>query len=555
MGRVREHLAESLVAFRDVFSNPSLRRLQLAYTGSEVGYWASGIALAVLAFESGGAAAIGLLLVIRFLPSALAAPFLSILGDRHDRARVMLSADLVRAVAMALAAVAAFADAPLGVIYALAGVVAVTSTAFRPAQAAILPSLASTPAELTAANVASSTIESVTSFVGPALGGVLLAATDAGVVFAITAGTFLWSALLISRLQTGETARPEERPEESILRTASAGFRAIALDGRVRLLVGLFAAQTFVAGALNVLVVVTALEVLDTGETGVGALNSALGVGGLIGAVGAVALVGRKRLAAAFGAGTLLWGAPIALMAVWTDQAGALVLLGVVGLANTVVDVAGFTLLQRAVADEVLARVFGVLESVLLGTVALGGIVTSLLVEGIGIRAALVAAGVCLPVLVVLTWRWVVQIDAEAPVPERELGLLRGIPFFAALPGATLEQLASSLAPVHVTAGRNVFRQGDHADRFYVIAEGEAGVTVDGQPAQSLAPGGFFGEIALLRDVPRTATVTARTDLELFALERDEFIAAVTGHARSVEVAGAVVASRLGVARPGLGPV
>ncbi len=555
MGRVREHLAESLIAFRDVFSNPSLRRLQLAYTGSEVGHWASGIALAVLAFESGGAAAIGLLLVIRFLPSALAAPFLSILGDRHDRARVMLSADLVRAVAMALAAVAAFADAPLGVIYALAGLVAVTSTAFRPAQAAILPSLAGTPAELTAANVASSTIESVTSFVGPALGGVLLAATDAGVVFAITAGTFLWSALLISQLQTGETARPEERPEESILRTASAGFRAIALDGRVRLLVGLFAAQTFVAGALNVLVVVTALEVLDTGETGVGALNSALGVGGLIGAVGTVALVGRKRLAAAFGAGTLLWGAPIALMAVWTNQAGALVLLGVVGLANTVVDVAGFTLLQRAVADEVLARVFGVLESVLLGTVALGGIVTSLLVEGIGIRAALVAAGVCLPVLVVLTWRWVVQIDAEAPVPERELGLLRGIPFFAALPGATLEQLASSLAPVHVTAGRNVFRQGDHADRFYVIAEGEAGVTVDGQPAQSLAPGGFFGEIALLRDVPRTATVSARTDLELFALERDEFIAAVTGHARSVEVAGAVVASRLGVARPGLGPV
>lgn len=556
MRRVREHLTESLAAFRDVFHNRDLRRLQLAFAGSELGDWGAAIALAVLAFQAHGAAGVGTLLLIRMLPAAVAAPFASILGDRHDRARVMLTADVARAAALAGAAATAFAGAPLGILYALAGVVAVTSTAFRPAQAAILPSLARTPDELTAANVASSTIESVTSFAGPAIGGGVLAATEPGVSFAVAAGTFLWSALLISRLRVTREEKAEQRPAEGVVRTVTAGVRTIALDARVRLLVGLFGAQTLVAGALNVLVVVVALDVLDSGEAGLGALNSALGVGGVLGAVGAVALVGRRRLATAFGAGTVLWGAPIAVLAVADAEPVVLVLLGVVGLANTVVDVAGFTLLQRAVPDEVLARVFGALESVFLGTVALGAVVAAALVEGAGVETALVVTGAFLPVLAVLAWRRLVRLDAEAPGPAPDVvALLRGVPFLAALPGAALEELAGRLTTVRAAAGEAVVRQGEPGDRFYVIAEGEAAVTVDGRPVPPLGPGGFFGEIALLRDVPRTATVTAATELVLYALERDPFIAAVTGHAPSADTAGAVVAARLGAFRPNLGPV
>jgi MFS family permease len=323
----------------------------------------------------------------------------------------------------------------------------------------------------------------------------------------------------------------------------------------VRILVGLFGAQTLVSGALSVLVVVLALDVLDIGETGLGSLNSALGVGGVIGAMAALTLVGRRRLAGVFGLGTALWGLPLALAAAWDSRAGALVLLGAMGLANTMVDVAGFTLLQRAVPDEVLARVFGVLESLFLGTIAVGGLVTSAIVESFGARPALVAAGVLLPVIAAVTWRPLLRIDAEAPAPGAELELLRGVPFLGPLPEVILEGLASSVHTVSFAAGDDVVRQGEYGDRFYVIADGEVDVTIDGDLVQQHGAGGFFGEIALLRDVPRTATVTARTPLRLLALERDEFLAAVTGHAPSVEAAGAVVAARLTRPRVNLGPI
>lgn len=556
VGRIRAQLAESLRAFRGVFHNPSLRRLQLAFAGSEIGDWGAAIALSVIAFQESGAAGVAVLLLIRMLPSAVAAPLTSILGDRHDRALVMLTADLIRAAAMAGAAVVAFTDGPVAVLYTIAGIVAVVATAFRPAQAAILPSLSRTPDELTAANVASSTIESAASFVGPAVGGVVLATAGAGVSFAVAAGTFLWSAALISRIRA-EREQAERAPvDEHVFRTVTAGIRTILLEPTVRLLTGLFAAQTLVSGALNVLVVVIALDLLGTGESGLGALNAALGIGGVIGAAGAITLVGRRRLATAFGVGTVLWGVPIALIAVTERQAPVLVLLGVVGLANTVVDVAGYTLLQRAVPDDVLARVFGALESVFLGTIALGGVLASVLVETVNAETALVVSGLVLPVLVVLTWRPLVRIDAESPAPAAELlALLRGVPFLAPLSPPALEELASSLLPVRVAAGTDVFRQGDAGDRFYVIEAGEALVSIDGAAVRTQGPGDYFGEIALLRDVPRTASITAVTDLSLHALERDEFIAAVTGHARSVEAAGAIVASRLGAFRPGTGPL
>jgi MFS family permease len=539
-----------------MFRNRELRRLQLALTGSQLGDWGAVLALAVVAFQTDGAAGVGLLALVRFVPAAVAAPFTSILGDRHDRARVMLAADTIRAVTMAGSAAVAFAGAPVGVLYGLAGVTAVVSTAFRPAQAAILPSLSRTPDELTAANVASSTIESATSFVGPAIAGVILAVANAGVAFAIAAAAFVWSALLISRLRTDlRDHEPEAVPAESALSTVTAGARAIWSDAKVRLLVSVFGAQTVVAGALNVLIVVIALDLLQTGEKGLGALNAALGVGGIVGAVGTVALVGRRRLAAIFGAGTLLWGAPLALIAVWQDEAGALVLLGLIGLANTIVDVAGFTILQRAVPDEVLARVFGILESVFLGTVALGAAVASAIVEGAGTEWALASFGIFLTVVVALTWRRIVSIDEEARVPERELELLKSVPFLALLPGPALEELALRLAPVRFGAGEVILQEGAPGDRFYVVDAGEVSVTRGGEELARQGPGGFFGEIALLRDVPRTATVTATTDTSLYALERDDFIAAVTGHAPSAEAAGAIVASRLTTRRPGVGPL
>jgi MFS family permease len=538
-------IQESSKAFREVFANPALRRIQLAWAASIFGTWAYGLAVIVYAFEQNGATAVGVVGLVRWSAAAAVSPFAALLGDRYDKRLVMVCSDLARVVLIAGAAVAVYAGSAPVVVYILAALVGVASTAFRPAEAALVPTLARTPEELTAANVTASTIESIGIFGGPAIGGILLAATGPATVFVVTAGLLLVSAILLFGIRSVAEGEPEERKEESIREELLAGFRAIAGERRLRLLVGLFGAQTFVDGMLNVLIVVVALDLLDTGRAGVGFLNSAVGIGGLLGALAAAALVGRRRLAADFGLGIFIWGVPIALVAVWPNQVFALVLLGIVGIGNTLVDVSGMTLMQRAAPDDVLARVFGVLESLLLLTVGLGAFVAPLLVNWLGDRGALIVAGVLLPLIVIPAWPRLTAIDRAARVPEEQLELLRSNAIFAPLPAMTLEQLADRMTEVRASAGEHIVRQGEPGDLFYVIDEGTVEVVVDGQPAHELGRGESFGEIALLRNVPRTATVTARTDAVLYTLDRNTFIPAVTGSGPSLSAAEAVIGMRL----------
>jgi len=551
--RLLGQLAESGRAFREVFRNQALRRIELAWAGSILGTWAYGIAVVVYAYEQGGATAVGVVGLVRWIAAAIASPFAALLGDRYDRRLVMVASDLARAALIGLAALAVYADAPAVLVYAIAGLVGVAATAFRPAEAALIPSLARTPEELTAANVAASTIESVGIFGGPALGGLLLAASGPGLVFLVTAGTVLWSAFLLIGIRPVAEVEEAEREEAvSIVDELLAGFRTIVRERRLRLLVALFSAQTFVDGMLNVLIVVIALKLLDTGKSGVGFLNSAVGIGGLLGALAAAALVGRRRQAADFGMGIFIWGVPIALVAVWPNQAFVLVLLAVVGIGNTIVDVSGMTLLQRSAPDDVLARVFGVLESLLLLTIGLGAIVAPVLLNWLGTRGALIVAGSLLPLVVIPAWPRLNAIDQAAEVPVERLELLRGNAIFAPLPAPTLEQLAEALEGVRTTAGEEIVRQGAPGDRFYLVKEGTLDVYIDGRQVQTLGPGDSFGEIALLRNVPRTATVRAHDDAVLYALERRDFLGAVTGFAPSLSAAEAVIGMRLGPARGGI---
>ena len=550
MGTLRRRLGESFGAMRAVFSNRDLRRVQLAWAASFIGRWAYGVALLVFAYKADGAAAVGVLTLVKTLTAALAAPFTSSLADRFPRARVMLTTDLARTTVLAAMAAAAFGATPALVVYALGVVESVLATAYRPAQAALLPQLARSPDELTAANVASSSIESVGIFLGPALGGLLLAAAGTGVVFAATAAAFLAAALAVARIDVpAERRERDDGTRRGHLGEALAGFRAIRVDPRLRLLVGLYAAQTLVGGAFNVLVVVIALDLLEIGDAGVGWLNSAVGVGGVVGAVVAVTMVGRRRLAPDFGLGLILWGAPLLLVGIWPNAITALLLFAVIGVGNTIVDVAGLTLLQRAVPNEILARVFGALESLLIAMIGVGAVLAPALIALLDTRGALLVAGALLPALTLATWRKLATIDA-AVAPPAELELLRAVPILGPLPTPALEGLASTAERVRVAADQVVFRQGDVGDRFYVVASGRFDVDVDGRAAKPLGPGDYFGEIALLRDVARTGTVVAREDSELLALERDDFIGAVTGHAPSAAAAETVIGTRLGALRP-----
>ena len=550
-GAFRERLSESKDAFTAVFTNVNLRHVQISWASSITAYWVFSVALALYAYDKGGASAVGLVGLLRMLPSVVAAPFAATLGDRYSRQLVILVVNIARTVAIILAAAAALAGFPAMVVYLLAAVVGLLQSVFRPTQAALLPVLARSPEELTAANLVLTTIEGVGIFLGPAIGGLLLVVVSAEWVFVVSAAGFLVSALVLVLVKAPREAKPLAL-QASFAREGLAGFTTIASDPRLRLIVSLYGAQTLVAGALNVLIVVSALELLDLGKSGIGFLNSAVGVGALLGGIAALALLARARLASDFAIGLLLWGIPILLIGVFPRAPVAIVLLGIVGVGSTLVDVAGLTLLQRAVPDEVLTRVLGVVQSVFVATLGLGAIIAPVLISAFGVRGALIATGALLPALAAIFWRRLVALDEAAPAPIQELELLREIPLFRPLPSPVLDQLASSLVPLKALPGEDVVREGEPGDRFYVIRSGEVDVSSAERSVATLGPGGYFGEIALLRDVPRTATVTAKTDVELYALERDEFLSAVTGHAASAEAADAVVATRLAGLRPGV---
>jgi MFS family permease len=550
--RFLERLADARTAFGGVLHNRALRRLELAWACSIVGAWAYGVAVVVYAFQQGGARAVGVVGLLRWGTAALASPFAAALGDRYDRRVVMVASDVVRAGLIVAAAVAVFADSAPWLVYVLAGLVSVAGTPFRPAEAAYTPVLTNTAEELSAANVVAAAIESVGIFAGPALGGLLLAATNTGTVFLATAVLVVASAVLILGIRPRRDEQASGRSGESVLAELLAGARTIMGDRKVALLVGLFAAQTFVDGLLGVLIAVIALSFLDAGAAAVGWLNAASGIGGLVGAVLAGMMVGRGRLAGDFGLGVLLFGLPLALVPAWRNEGFALLLLAVIGVGNTLADVSGMTLLQRFAPEAVLARVFGILESVLLLTVGLGAIVAPVLVSVLGIRGALVVAGLLLPVLVIPAWPVLRRLDLASVVPVHRLERLRAIPFLALLPEATLEQLAKAVSEEPMKAGDEVVRQGEPGDRFYVLDSGSAEVLVDGRPTAWLGPGDYFGEIALLRDVPRTATVRVREDGLLLTLTHDAFVPAVSGYSPSLASAESVVGLRLGPARAGI---
>jgi len=546
MSALANRLAATKRDFSGVLRNPDLRRLELAWAFSIVSTWAYSIAVVVFSFEEGGATAVGVVGLLRWVAAGVVSPFAALLADRYERRAVMIASDLVRAALIAGAAAAVLAGASAYIVYVVATLVSIAGTPFRPAEAALTPQLVRTPEELGAANVVASAIESSGIFAGPALGGLLLSWTSVSTTFLATAGGVAISAVLIFRI--GAAAERESRQDEGvgeIREEVLEGFRAIFKSRSVALLVGLFAAQTFVDGLLSVLIAVVALDYLSGGPSTVGWLNAASGIGGLVGAGLAGVLVGRGRLAADFGLGVLLFGLPLALLATWKSEGLAFVLLAGVGIGNTLADVSGMTLLQRVTPPEVVGRVFGVLESVLLLTVALGAGAAPALVSAFGARGALVVAGLFLPALVVPSFRVLRRIDDAAALARPDVNLLQSVSFFASLPETALERLAAGVERVQVSAQEDVVKQGETGDRFYVVAGGELGVTVDGVEVAALHAGDYFGEIALLRDVPRTATVRARRDSTLLALDRDDFLAAVNGYAPSLSSAEAVVGLRL----------
>ncbi|MGA2530406.1 MAG: MFS transporter [Acidimicrobiales bacterium] len=540
MGNLRESLTESGTSLKAVLANPGLRRVNIAFAGSNIGNWAFSVVIGIYAYEHGGATVLGIVGVVRYVSMAAFGPVVSSLGDRFARKLVMVSSDVIRAVIIGVATLIVATNGPALAVYVLATLSAVVGTAFRPAQAALLPVLARDASELTAANVASSTIESVGFFAGPALAALLLAVANTPTVFAINAASFLWSATFVIGLSADTRPPADEEKKSGFVAEALKGFATILAQRDLRLLVMLFFGQTVIAGASLVFIVTIALPLLHMGRPGVGELEAMTGVGGVIGGFLALVLANRKRLSFDFGMGVILWSAPLLLLAAWPVVAAAIAMMLLIGVGNSLVDINAFTVLQRVVPGAVMARVFGALESLLIAGMALGALLMPLLIATVGLRTglAIIGAAVFVPVLVGI--RGLNRIDRTTLAPTK-MALITGNEILGPLAESVQEELARALIEVKVPAGETVIEEGTPGDRFYLIESGTAEVTARGAVVNSYGPGGSFGEIALLRDVPRQATVRAVEDLTLYALERVVFIDAVTGHNEANRLANVVV--------------
>jgi MFS family permease len=528
-------LRTSLTALASSFRSPDTARSLAGYLAFTITEWAAFIALIVYAYEDGGSVMVGLVSLLQLIPAALLAPIGSVLGDRHRRERVLLFAYASLAAATTLAALALLTRAPAPLVYASATSAGWLMTLIRPTHSSLLPRLARTPEELSSAYAASSVLESFSILLGPLLAGALMGLAPAslsgpGVVDASLALLLLLGTISVASLRV--RTEPAHDGGTSGLRVVAAdavdGVRAVARDRRSLLLVATMGLATVQLGFVDVLIVVLAFDVLGTGDAGVGFLTASIGVGAIVGAAFAIGLATRWRSSRSFRWGASLSGISIAGIAAQPPLAG--VFLAISGAGGALADVNGRVMLQRLMPDKQLSRAFGVLESLYMAGEGVGSFLASLLVVVLGTRWTLAMAGVLLPVTVVLGRRAFDALDVGIRIPSEEMALLRSIRLFAPLPTPMLERLARNLVPLSVSTGSVVIMQGEPGGRFYAIVDGGVEALVDGSSLTTLGPGGSFGEIALIRDVPRTATVIATTETRLLALDRDEFLRAIVGH-------------------------
>ncbi|MEZ5118249.1 MAG: cyclic nucleotide-binding domain-containing protein [Candidatus Nanopelagicales bacterium] len=523
--------------------NPGgLRRTLVAYVLYGLVEIAAWLAIILYAFDEGGAPLAGVVAVVQLAPAVVLGPLLAGVGDRWSRGTALAASYLGVAITALATMVALLASAPVTVVVAASTTLTIALSVVRPIHFAALPPLARSPEDLVSANSLSSAGDGVAFLAGPVLAGIGVQAVGPWLVFAGSTVAAAVAAALCLRLGLGRPAAEEAAAEPGGWRSAVEGLRALWGDWAALALLLVLATRFVLGGALDLLGISYATEVLGLGQSGAGLLIGALGLGGLLGAAVAAAVSVRRTLTPTVVVGGLVQGVGVAVVAVLALLAPAMAALALAGLGSALLMVGGRTLLQRCTDDRVLARVFAVQEGTALIGVALGAAVAPPLIDRFSAAGAFVPFGVGIALLALAVVGLVRRLDARSVVLPEETALLRGVPFLAVLPAYELERLARNARWREVPAGTDVVRQGDKGEEFYVVAAGEFAVTVDGaRRPTTLGPGAAFGEIALLEAVPRTATVTAVSPGRLLGLTAEDFLAAVTGspdgHAVAAEVA------------------
>ena len=501
--------------------NGALRRVLVANAAFNLCEHAMWIAMMVVAYQRGGATEAGVVALAQLVPSALVGFWTGRLATRWSLSGLLLTTYAVQGLASAVVAVALLTDAPVLVAYAAAVVASGAVPVVRPVQSALLPALARRPAELTSSNVVLNVLESSSILVAGLVTGALIALQGPGAVFVLTAVLLGLAAVVVLPLRGTGAPVPAAPGDDGLppARRLSPASRTLTL---------LIGTEFVVIGALDVLFVVLAVDVLDAGSAWAGYLNTAYGVGSLLAGAVAVAVMGR-RLGPVLVPTALVLGAALALTPT-AGLAGTVVLLVVVGAARALLDVCARVLLQRSAPPEELARVFAIGEGLSMAALAVGSLLVPVLIGVAGPTGAVVAAAALLPLHVLLTLRTVHHLDRDARLPVVQLALLRHVPIFRALPPAETEALATAMRPVAFGPGEVIVRQGEPGDLYYVLCDGAVRIDQDARHAATLGRGDGLGEVALMRGGLRTATATATTPVSAYSLDREDFLHAVVGH-------------------------
>jgi MFS family permease len=534
-----------LRAFGSLAGNRALLRVLGAYLLFILTEYAVWIAMLVFAYHRGGTVTAGLVAVAQLVPAAVVAPVTAAVADRRSPLVLLAWGYVAQTAGMAGTAAAIGAGAPLAA-YAAAVFASTAVTTTRPAQSALIPSVAATPDQLTAANVVAGWLEAAGAATAGLLAGVLISLAGVGSVFAVCAGLGLLAALLVAgRGWAGQVAPlAAEDSAEATAGGIGEGLRLAVRQPRLRLMLALLTADAVVVGALDLLVVILAITVLGRPPGWAGYLEFAFGAGAVLAATVSAVLVGR-RLGGPILAAALVFSGALAAVAFGPALAGTVALLAVAGAGHLLLEVATRTLLQRSVPQRLIGRIFGVLEGFMMAGLAVGALLVPVLAHLGGSRLAVLGIAAVLPLAAVAGGRAVFRLDAGTAVPVVQIALLRSLPLFAELPAPAIEGLAAALQPVRLDAGAVLIRQGDPGDAYFAIAAGELDAEQDGRFLGRYGRGDGVGEIALLRAVPRTATVTAHTAATVYRLDRDMFLTAVLGHAPTRRQAEGIAATRL----------
>ena len=553
-----------LRVYRDLLGNRPLIRLLLGEFVSGIGDWLYIVAIFVVIYrESGDASLVGAFGAVRLLPYVFLSVPAGIVADRFDRRLVLLVSDLYRGSLMVVMAILVATGGPTLLIAALAIMAAGGSAFFYPAMGAYLPALARDEQQLGPANSAWASIQNFSFIVGPAIAGIVLALGSVLIAFVLNALSFVFIAVILWSLPpsragqpVGATKAPESATQDGpaiapssaaapapdpLAPAAAPPAAAPAPPARtplqLRPLAGYAVVQLmagYLGGGLQVITVILAIDILKAGEEANGYLNAAIGIGGLIGGIIAGALVLRRRLGAPLLAGAVITGVGTIALGAATTLPIALVAIGVLASGALIIDIVGTTVFQRLVPDELRGRGIGVLGAITTITGSAGAFLMPVFLTSLGPFASLGVAGLATIGVTMVGLAMIGTAGDRAPTPyEATIARVITLPLFTGVPASRLEAALRRVVELPVKAGEAVVRQGETADRFYIIESGAFRVTqappTGGEPAllRTLGPDEVFGELGLLNRTPRTATVTAETDGLLLALERDDFLALV----------------------------